>query len=270
MKSLMFLLHQVVEDLGDRCGVESTDRDFKRAAARVDTEGLSFLTITLPSLAKDLEQVLSLGKTDHTSFAGFQLRGRTPLFLGGFFDLIIDRETGDLLSDPSRDAIRAVRQISLMFAKILLPTSARRERKALTKYLEVDADIPLYDANLKNSPEWEAFLGSVVQSGHVYFLVWMKTSFTKRSFPDMGPVPLLTVLRETESTISRNGPSGWSAYFLLEYTHMPAGLRPIPWSLDSFPTLGVTVLSTWWNIASPVPSDLLGSLRYLKRPKHRG
>jgi hypothetical protein len=157
LKSLMFLLHEVLQDLGDRCGIESTDRDFKEIAARVDHEGKSFLTISLPTLAKALERGLDEGKVGHTSFPGFQLRGSTPLLLGGFFDQVIDRETGDLLPCPSVEAIRAIRQVSLMFGKVLLRTSEKRNRKALRKYIEVDAAIPLYDSMLTGTPLWEEY-----------------------------------------------------------------------------------------------------------------
>lgn len=249
MKSLMFLLQMILEELGIRCGVISTSRDFKTVTARVDHEGLSFLTITLPTLAKDLERVFRDGKVGPGSFAGFQLRGSTPLFLGGFFDLVINRETGVLLDEPRRDAVFAIRQISLMFAKIALEPSERKVRKALKQYVTIDADI-LRHTEIANSPDWGRFLDSVVSYGHVYSLPSIERSTTVSSFLGMAPAPLLIGFLATESTISQSGRSVWNACFLMECTRYQTTHLSTRELVLTDDTLTSTMLS-WWNITTP-------------------
>ncbi|DAD50170.1 TPA_asm: RNA-directed RNA polymerase [ssRNA phage Esthiorhiza.3_1] len=148
MKSLMSLVQEVLTDVGTWCGV-STTNDFKTVVSRVEAEGLSFLTISLPSYASDLQKGLEHGKVDHQLFQGFRSgRGGLPLFLGGFLDLVFDRKSGLLLDVPNVDAIFAIRQISLLCSKINLPCTPKRERAALTRYIECESDVRKSDALL--------------------------------------------------------------------------------------------------------------------------
>jgi hypothetical protein len=146
MKSLMSLFQEVLADAGTRC-CTCTDFDLKTAEARFAHEGLSFLTITLPSFGKDFQKSLSEGMVARHLFSGFQRKGGLPRFLGGFLELVFERETGVLLDDPSIDAIFCVRQLTLMFQKVLLPTSDRRLRDAMDKYVQCEQDVREADAS---------------------------------------------------------------------------------------------------------------------------
>jgi hypothetical protein len=110
--------------------------DFKKVQVRVKHEGLSFLTITLPNFGKDFEKSLDQGYVDRRLFTGFQFRGGLPLFLGGFLDRVFDRGSGLLLDEPDIDAILAVRQLTLMFGKILVPCSDARTHKAMKQFIQ--------------------------------------------------------------------------------------------------------------------------------------
>jgi hypothetical protein len=140
MKSLMLFLHSILSELGIRCRT-STTADYKTICRRVEHEGLSFLTITLPDFGKDFEKSLDQGKVDRSLFQGFAWRGGLPRFLGGFLDLVFDRGTGLLLDDPDIEAIFAIRQITGLFAKIALPCSDARVDLALKKYVETEAEV---------------------------------------------------------------------------------------------------------------------------------
>jgi len=149
MKSLMLkFLQHVLTDVGTWCHV-STHLDFKTIEERVEHEGLSFLTITLPQFAKDLEKGLEQGWVARTSFTGYSRKtgGYIPKFLGGFLELIFDTETGALLDVPSVDAIRAIRQISLMFGKVALDCSPNRVQSAKDKYIETDILVNEWEVN---------------------------------------------------------------------------------------------------------------------------
>ncbi len=141
MKSLECLLWQcLLEDLSGQSGT-STSRDVKTATARFEHEGLSFFTITLPGFAKDLLKGLERGRVDHDLFSGFHFASGLPRFLGGFLDLVFDRNTGVLLDDPSEEAIFNIRQICLFYSKLELPCSDARERVAFDEYVECELEI---------------------------------------------------------------------------------------------------------------------------------
>jgi len=119
LKSLTLLWQEVASELATWC-CTSTSRDFETVTARVKHEGDEFLTITLPNFCTDFQKSLVEGRVDRNQFQGFAFTGSLPRFLGGFFDLVFDRGTGLLLDEPSVDAIYSIRQLTLMFGKILL------------------------------------------------------------------------------------------------------------------------------------------------------
>lgn len=148
MKSLSYLLKEVLDESSTWCHV-STDRDLKTISARIEDEGYSFITITLPAFAKDLEKGLDQGRVDRHLFTGFSRKGELPRFLGGFLDLIFDRDTGVLLDSPSIDAIRCVRQICLMFSKVAAECSDERVKAAIDGYIKCEQDVKDHDVIFK-------------------------------------------------------------------------------------------------------------------------
>ncbi|DAD52221.1 RNA-directed RNA polymerase, partial [ssRNA phage Zoerhiza.2_9] len=147
MKSLIVLWKKIAEDLAIRCRT-STTMDAKYVQGRSKHEGLSFLTITLPSFGKDFQKSLDQGLVDRNTFQGFTWRAGLPQFLGGFLDLVFDRTSGVLLVDPDIDAILAVRQLTLIFSKILLPCSDAREKEAMSDYIQCEKEVKVASSNL--------------------------------------------------------------------------------------------------------------------------
>jgi hypothetical protein len=147
MKSPMFLLRLVLEEIEDECGI-STSRDLKTITARVDSEGESFLTISLANFGKDFERSLDQGYVDRTSFQGFSWKGGLPRLFSGFLGLVFDSCDGVLLDVPSIAAIRAIRQVTLMFAKIELECTKARQLKAIEGYVECEKEVRASDASL--------------------------------------------------------------------------------------------------------------------------
>ncbi len=147
VKSLTSFMQQVLDDMGTWCRT-STSRDLKTVTARLEHEGLSFLTITLADFGKDLQKALDQGSVGHDQFAGFQRTGSLPRFLGGFFDQVFDRKSGRLLPDPSVTCIQALRQFTLMWAKMSLPCTPAREKAAIEGYVECERQIREADATI--------------------------------------------------------------------------------------------------------------------------
>lgn len=140
MKSLMVLLQGVLLD-AERWCCTSTTRDFKEISRRVEHEGISFLTITLPIFCRDFESCLDKGYVDNTTFLSFKKSRALPAFLRGLLCLVFDPTSGRLRDHPSHDAIFFIRQITLMFKKILLPCAEKRVKGAYDGYVACEKEV---------------------------------------------------------------------------------------------------------------------------------
>jgi len=142
VKSLKILWRVAADELAAWCHTSAT-QDYNTVLSRTEHEGESFLTITLPAFAKDFERSLDAGQVDSNSFAGFHLQRKGPLprFLGGFLNQVFDPRTGRLLDQPNIDCIFAVRQLTMMFGKILLPCSDERVEDAIKGYIECEKEV---------------------------------------------------------------------------------------------------------------------------------
>lgn len=150
MKSLTMLWQVAASEWGSICGA-CTTRDFQTVSRRCEDEGLSFLTITLPQFAKDLEKGLREECVGPDLFSGFRKTGRLPRFLGGFMDLIFERASGVLLQNPSVDAIQAVRWLTSVFGKLELPTSEERRTAAIDGYVATEKEVK--EADFVRTPD---------------------------------------------------------------------------------------------------------------------
>ena len=139
MQSLLLLWEAAAAELGSECQT-STTRDVKTLRERERHEGFSFLTITLPQFCSDFQKSLDQGFVDSSSFAGFRRRSGLPVFLSGFLSRVFSSD-GRLLSDPCISSIQAVRQLTLMFGKIELGCTKRREDAALAGYVECERGV---------------------------------------------------------------------------------------------------------------------------------
>ena len=141
MKSLVTLFRQVLDDVGDFCSVD-TSRDFKTVTTRFENEGFEFFTRTLPLYGTGLEKSLDAGQSSPSLYPGFRCAKRmTPNFLGAFMDLIFDPKSGTVLDNPSIEAIRSVRQLTLLFKKIELDCGPERTAKAFGQFVQSNSEV---------------------------------------------------------------------------------------------------------------------------------
>jgi hypothetical protein len=145
MKSLMSLWRELANELASWC-CTSAIRDIKTVTDRVEAEGDSFLTITLPQYAKDFERSLELGSIAPTGFLSFKKSGSLPAFLRGFLEQIFDSR-GVLLDEPNIDCIRAVRELTLVFGRIERPCTPARVSHAMRRFVEIEAELEGMDTN---------------------------------------------------------------------------------------------------------------------------
>jgi hypothetical protein len=174
LKSLTSLWSCTANELAVRCRTSAV-LDIKTVEHRTKHEGLQFLAVTLTSYGKAFERWLERGfvlPSDATEFRfGSRLTGLPP-FLGGFLGGVFDVASGILLEKPSVEAIYSVRQLTLAFGKIALPSeplsgpaslvggrkavSPERERRAMDEYIQCENEVREADARLL-SHDWEEF-----------------------------------------------------------------------------------------------------------------
>jgi len=146
MESLMMLWRVVADEFGDMCSV-STTRDFNTVTRRVEDEGPSFLTITLPRFCDDFQKSLSRGLVTRELFQGFSWQSGLPRFLGGFLELVFDRASGHLLTEPNIEAIQAIRQLTLLFGKVQVEPAEKRVRATIEGFVECEQEVKIADAS---------------------------------------------------------------------------------------------------------------------------
>lgn len=143
MKRLTSLWRELALEHASWCGTSAV-RDIETVTHRVELEGESFLTITLPQYAKAFERALETGALDISLFSSFKKRGGLPVFLRGFLCQIFD-PSGVLLSEPSIDSIFAIRHLTMVFGKIERQCSDARTARAMRQFVEVEQELEAFD-----------------------------------------------------------------------------------------------------------------------------
>lgn len=145
-------------DASMKCTADVSDlRDLETIRSRVENEGFSFLTITLPQFARDFERSLALGYVDTSLFVGFKRAkgGSIPAFLQGMTCHIFDRETGRMFeyedsnnigTTPSdiSTLVDSVRQICLTFKKVEIECTPKRVQSALESFISIEQSLETF------------------------------------------------------------------------------------------------------------------------------
>jgi hypothetical protein len=131
----------LAKEFGEWC-YTSTSRDVKTFRDRVEAEGMSFMTITLPSFGTAFEQCLDKGCVEPGDFLGFKKSsGPLPRFLGGFLAQCFDRQSGMIRVDINVDSVNAVRQLTKVFGKLELQCADHRVRAAFNKFVDIELEV---------------------------------------------------------------------------------------------------------------------------------
>lgn len=141
LKDQLEIIHAVYQDACMQItAVVSDVRDTNYIVSRVISEGMSFLTITLPAFCKDFEKSLAEGEVAASAFPGFRKSGAIPAFLQGMLGRLFDQETGRIIDfdDDHPQIVKAVRQVCLFFKKVELECSPQRRAQALANYVDVE------------------------------------------------------------------------------------------------------------------------------------
>ena len=95
------LARRVYLDACLHCVAKVSKRDLKTIRSRVQTQGLSFLTITLPDFCSDFEKCLELGYVDPALFRSFRKSGSIPAFLQDMTGRVFEKETGRIYDNEN-------------------------------------------------------------------------------------------------------------------------------------------------------------------------
>lgn len=133
-------------------------RDCEVLQHRIQHEGISFLTKTLPSLGKAVLAGIEIGAFP-VDFRGFPLghSGR-PLFLGEYHNAVFDEGSS---GDKQSAALKHILQVCFLCYKLEIPYAKALEEKVLGGFVKNESD--LSNLNLKSSYTTEALL-----VGHVF------------------------------------------------------------------------------------------------------
>lgn len=112
-------------------------RDIREIGRRVCHEGLSFLTKTVPSLAKAVDTALA--NDSPVRIRGFCLKrgSQLPLFLGWLLRNIFN-ETGCERSDACTDSLKWLRQVCYLLYKLEVPTTEQQNEDTIATFVATD------------------------------------------------------------------------------------------------------------------------------------
>lgn len=121
----------------------SVQRDIDYINARYENEGMSFLTITLPTFCDSFDESLKEGRLVMfpTHFKRASRHKDYPAFMQGFLNRVFSCVDGSVLDEPCIETIRFIRQITRAFKKVLLPCSVSRIKSAFERYEENDRKV---------------------------------------------------------------------------------------------------------------------------------
>lgn len=171
-KHYLSVLLAVYEDTCRKSSTEISRRDKKYIRLRLEKEGLSFLTITLPSFASDLEQCLEQRRIGSEYFRSFRKYRSIPAFMQGMVSQLFDVETGRITNEESPQfpiVLEGIRQTCLFFKKIELPCTPEREKKALDAFIDIERSFDDFQVSeddrekfsLYSSMLWDNLLGDL-------------------------------------------------------------------------------------------------------------
>jgi hypothetical protein len=173
------VMQAVYKDACVKCAAKVSLRDLRTIRSRVEDEGMSFLTITLPSFARDFEQCLEKGYVGPQDFLNFKKSGAIPAFLQGLLGRIFSRETGRIndyetvqfLHSPINHHILVdcIRQICLAFKKIKLACTPERENRALESFVENERSFNVFPLP-KREDELFKHVSLVLWSGLIHHI----------------------------------------------------------------------------------------------------
>lgn len=136
------LLHDVSNVHGLVFNTRSCRLTLNQVRKRIRTEGIGFLTKTLPRLGKAFDRALAGQSPMNSTSCGFKpaVGSELPIFLGEFFVRVF-QPNGEILPDPCSDSVKVIRQVLYWFYKYELPYTDEQEKQVIQKFEKTEDDI---------------------------------------------------------------------------------------------------------------------------------
>lgn len=186
---LLDLITVLFTDVSSMLNV-NLDRDIETIHTRVASEGISFLTKTLPQFGKTVLSSLRVGVfTPPSDFPFKRARrgGVHPAFLQDILCLVFDTE-GYELTEPSTEALAAISQICFLFYKYELGYASDSAQQLYRDNIRVDREYATLDSSLLDKVHKK---GNPIQriAAHASNLIGivMESYDTEKVVPSHGP-----------------------------------------------------------------------------------
>jgi len=147
IKIIVALLRDVQTSCSDVYSSRSCRLDTEKVKSRFEREGLSFLTKTLPRLAKALDRAL----TGETQIDAISLRlapqrnSQLPMLMGELFNSCFTTD-GVVLLTPCINSIIGLRNVLYCFYKYKLPYNKNEENEVISQFKKTESDIATYSS----------------------------------------------------------------------------------------------------------------------------
>lgn len=143
------MLHDAQQRFGAFYNARACRLTCQKLEKRARSEGLGFLTKTLPRLGKHFDQALTGQVRLNARSVGFAAMDSSelPRFLGEFFIRIFS-EDGHVLPDPDAQCVKLVREILNAFYKYELPYNEVQEQAVISSFEKTEDDLNLVGPRL--------------------------------------------------------------------------------------------------------------------------
>jgi len=148
-KIIAAMLHDVFVVHGTVFNSAARRNTLNKVMKRVASEGMSFLTKTLPRLGKAFDKALAAS----TKLNAIELRfepqpnSQLPKLFGELFNRVL-QPNGALLMDPCAKSVSVLRDLLFVFYKYELPYTEEQEQQVIDRFKQTEVDLSSVDDTL--------------------------------------------------------------------------------------------------------------------------
>lgn len=151
IKIIAAMLNDVATSHGVEFNSSACRLTIEKVKKRVDKEGISFLTKTLPRLGRALDRALTEEYPLNAVSTGFKpmQNSKLPRFLGELFSRVFNPD-GTILPIPCVSSVSIIRNILYCFSKYKLPYNDEQEQSVVSKFKRTEDDLSSVSDQLRN------------------------------------------------------------------------------------------------------------------------